>query len=64
MPDFLEELSCKGKKKCRISWKSLTTDFKSHGDWFNLTDEQTLQRRVNEMNIKYAGVLTHWLEYQ
>ena len=45
----------------RIQWKSLLTDYTSHGGWFGTKDKKLLETWIKESNKKYKGELHHWL---
>ena len=49
------------ERQYRIQWKSLLTDYTSHGDWFSIDKKKMLEINVKEMNEKYKGKIHHWL---
>lgn len=67
MPDTDEKVAlCKTSlhSKCRFTWKSRDTGLLDHGKWFDLDQEETLQKEVDQQNKRYEGVIKHWLEYK
>jgi hypothetical protein len=48
----------------RIEWKSLITNYTSHGDWFDAKDKQILEDHIKYMNEKHFGEIKHWLVNQ
>ncbi len=46
----------------RITWKSLITDFVSHGDWFQIKYKKMLEENISISNKDYKNEIHHWLE--
>ena len=51
-------------KRCRIRWKIIATGYTARGRWLHLTEHPMLQSAVADMNQRYVGEKTHWIEYE
>ena len=48
----------------RIEWKSLLTPLKGNGVWYHNDKKKMLEESIKQMNLKYSGLLHHWLSKQ
>jgi len=55
MPMYQQE------RQYRIQWKSLLTEYISHGDWFSIDKKPMLENNIKKMNKEYEDEIIHWL---
>ncbi len=48
--------------KCRISWVSLETGFKSHNNWVDVSKRPQLDNEIASLNRRYLGFNDYWIE--
>ena len=60
----ITSLSNTENKRCRMGWKIIATGYTCYGLWLPLYEEAMVQSTVADMNQRYVGEKTHWIEYE
>ena len=64
LPESITPLFNTKKQKCRFGWKIIATGYTCRGLWLPLYEEAMLKSTVADMNQRYVGEKTHWIEYE